>query len=135
MSKNSNAASVRPRRSPLATKNRLSVRNKEDGYVYRIANTYDPNRVTDLEEQGYEIVPKEAVGIIGDKRVDSASALGSAATVSLGKGDIGVLMRQKLEHYKEDQSIKQADVDASEQTMKRDAKRTSDYGTFHSDRD
>jgi len=137
MSRNSQVASARPRRSALARKNRLSVQYKKEGYFDRIVNTSTPagmQRVLDLQEQGYEIVSKEEAGMIGDKRVDNASALGSAATVSLGRGDIGVLMRQRIDWYREDQGLKQAEVDASEQTMKRDAKKASDYGALDIDR-
>ena len=122
-------ASARPRRSPLAAKSVLSVRNKEDGYFYRIVNTNlekDPERVERLIERGYEIVPKDKSGPIGDKRVDAPSAPGSASTLSVGQGTKAVLMRIPMEYKLEDDAIKQQAVDDMEQSMRRPA--NADYG-------
>ena len=38
MARTPSVASARPRRTPLEKRNRLSVRNKEDGFFYRIVN-------------------------------------------------------------------------------------------------
>ena len=110
-------ASARPRRTPLSVRNRLSVKNKEDGYVYRIVNDVE-DRVSLLQEQGYELVSAKDAGMVGDKRVDTISAPGSSSYVSVGQGVKAVVMRQREEFYKEDQAIKQQQVDDSEQTMK-----------------
>lgn len=110
-------ASARPRRTPLSTRNRLDVKNKEPGYVYRIVNDVE-DRISRLQEQGYEIVPADKTGMVGDKRVDNISAPGSSSYVSVGQGVKAVVMRQREEFYKEDQAIKQQHVDDSEQTMK-----------------
>lgn len=123
------AASARPRRTPVTKRNRLAVKNKEDGFIYRIVNDED-DRVERLQEQGYELCTKESVGAIGDKRVDNASSLGSIAQISVGKGTKAVVMRIPKEYYDQDQSAKQKEIDALESTMKRDAKKTSDYGSF-----
>lgn len=126
-------ASARPRRSPLAAKNRLSVREKEDGYVYRIVNANlrdDPDRVDRFIEQGYELVPRDKAGKIGDKRVDNATSPGSSE-FSVGGGTKAVLMRIKKEWYEEDQAAKQQQVDDQEQTMKRPA--NADYGSIKLD--
>ena len=122
-------ASARPRRTPISARNRLSIKNKEPGYVYRIVND-DDDRVERLQEQGYEICSKESVGSVGNQRVDNASSLGSTAYFSVGKGTKAIVMRQKEEYYKEDQAVKQAEIDALEETMKSDAKRKSDTGTL-----
>ena len=122
------AASVRPKRTPLANRNRLSVKNKEDGYVYRIVNDVD-DRVERLMEVGYELAPKEFVGAHGDKRVDDPSSLGSVKHFSVGQGMKAVVMRQRAEDYKEDQDAKQAEVKALEDTM-REAKKVADYGSL-----
>ena len=121
-------ASARPRRSPIGAKNRLSVRDKEDGYIYRIVNSNlrdDPDRVERFQEQGYELVPREVAGRIGDKRVDNASTPGSSE-FSVGGGTKAVFMRIKKEWYDEDQAAKQQLVDDQEQTMKRP--NNADYG-------
>ncbi len=125
---NSPEASARPRRSPLATRNRLSIKNRDPNYVYRIVNDVD-SRIEDLQEQGYEIVPQDQVGPVGDKRVDNTSAPGSSSYFSVGQGVKAVVMRQRKEWYDEDQAIKQQRVDESEQTMKSPK---ADYGSIKS---
>lgn len=119
-------APERPKRVPVSGRNRLEVKNKEPGYVYRVVNDVD-DRVERLMQAGYEICPEARVGAIGNKRVDSPSALGSSATVSVGKGVRAVVMRQKEEYYKEDQAAKQAEIDELESTMKTSR---SDYGSM-----
>ena len=122
-------ASARPKRIPIAARNRLDVKNREPGYVYRIVNDED-DRVERLQQAGYEIAPKESVGAVGNRRVDGATPLGSSAHFSVGKGVQAVVMRQKLEYYQEDQNTKQAEIDQLEATMKGDARKASDYGTL-----
>lgn len=112
--------SGRVRRTPLMRRNRLSVKNQEAGYQYRIVNDVD-DRIELLQEQGYEIVPDAKVG---DKRVNNPSALGSTNSVSVGQGTQAVVMRIKKDWYDEDQRIKQSRVDELEGTMKNSA----DYG-------
>jgi hypothetical protein len=134
---NSQAASARPRRQPLGRRSKLVVRNQEDGYAYRWVNANlerDPNRVQDFQDQGWEVVPADKVSV-GDKRVDSPSAPGSEATVSVGLGTKAVLMRIPKEFYEEDQRAKQAEINAMEKEMYRDAKKASDYGYVGPDRD
>jgi hypothetical protein len=123
---NSQGASARPRRTALEARNRLSIKNREPGYVYRIVNDVD-DRVSLLQEQGYEVCSKESVGAVGDKRIDNTSALGSSSNVSVGQGIKAVVMRQKKEFYDEDQALKQAQIDELERTM---AKGKSDYGSL-----
>lgn len=122
-------ASARPRRTPIGARNRLSVANKEDGYIYRIVNSNldnDPDRVGRFGEQGYELVPREKSGAIGDKRVDNTNTPGSSSEFSVGGGTKAVVMRIKQEWYDEDQQAKQQLVDDQEQTMKRPDH--ADYG-------
>ena len=120
-------ASARPRRTPLSVRNRLSVKNKEDGYVYRIVNDTD-DRVAQLQEQGYELCSKEQVGAIGDKRVDNTASIGSVAHFSVGQGTKAVVMRQREDFFKEDQESKQQEIDAIEASMKQEARKNADYG-------
>lgn len=119
-------ASARPKRVPLSARNRLSVRNKEDGFVYRIVNDID-DRVERRLEQGYEICSKEHTGVVGDKRVDNPASLGSAAHFSVGQGTKAVVMRIREEFYNEDQAIKQQEVDDMEASMKQEARNAGDY--------
>lgn len=125
------AASARPHRTPLSQRNRLSIRNREPGYQYRIVNTNlekDPDRVQGFLDMGYEIVPAEAAGATGDKRVDNPSPLGSSSQLSVGQGTKAVVMRIRDDWYKEDQAEKQANIDRSEQSMQAEARRTGLYG-------
>lgn len=133
MSRNSSSpsASARPRRTPVGSRNRLAVKNKEEGYVYRIVNDLD-DRVENLQGQGYEIVTKESVGAIGDKRVDNTSSVGSSSHFSVGKGVKAVVMRIRKDWYEEDQKAKQSEIDATEATMKGNAK--ADYGRIDYDK-
>ena len=125
---NSAAPSGRVRRTPLSGRSRLSVKNQEPGYVYRIVNANldnDPDRVNSLIEQGYEVVPKDKTGVVGDKLVDNSSSLGSSSEISVGQGTKAVVMRIREDWFKEDQRIKQDLVDQTEQTMR---KEKADYG-------
>lgn len=113
-------------RTPIGQRNRLSVRDQEPGFVYRIVNDVD-DRVHLMQEQGYEIVSNTKVG---DKRVDLPSSAGSASVISVGQGTKAVVMRQRKEFYDEDQAAKASLVDSTEQTMRQDARKASDYGSL-----
>ena len=113
-------------RAPLGQRNRLSVRDQEPGFVYRIVNDVD-DRIHLMQEQGYEIVSNTKVG---DKRVDLPSSAGSASVISVGQGVKAVVMRQRKEFYDEDQLAKAQLVDSTEQTLHQDARKASDYGKF-----
>ena len=125
MSRPANApvASARPKRVPLAGRNRLSLKTQDPNYIYRIVNDQD-DRIERLLEAGYEIDPDSQVG---DKRVDNTSSLGSVSTISVGQGVKAVVMRQRREWYAEDQKTKAAQLDEVEATMK---KKDADYGSF-----
>lgn len=121
------SASARTRRQPLSIRNRVSVKNQDPEYVYRVVTDLD-NRVEELVDRGYEIVPQDKVIRGGDKRVDDASALGSVSSISLGRGDRGVVMRIRRDWNAEDQAAKSMRADQLEKTMKSDGKQASDYG-------
>ena len=122
------------RRSPInGTRNRLNVRGKEPGYVYRIVNDVD-DRIQTFQEMGYEIVNDSAVSV-GDKRVATATQEGSPIKVSVGQGIQAYVMRQKQEWYDEDQAKKQAHVNDLEKSMKRDAEKEGFYGKINLTRD
>lgn len=120
MTRQAQAASARPTRTPLGQRNRLAVRNKEKGYHYRIVNTNlekDPERVQAFIDAGWEVVPAAAVGPVGDARVDNPTALGSASSLSVGQGTKAVVMRIKEDWYKDDQAEKMRQLNESEATM------------------
>lgn len=127
MARTPTVASARPRRTSLAKRNRLSVRNKEDGFFYRIVNDTE-DRIERMKEIGYEVCTAEQTGMIGDKRVDNASSVGSASHFSVGQGTKAVVMRIPNEWHQEDNSTKQQEVDKLESTMKSDARKAADYG-------
>ena len=127
MARTPSVASARPQRAPLGKRDRLAIKNKEEGFVYRIVNDVD-DRVEQLKGNGYEVCTVEQVGAIGNKRVDNTSSLGSAAHFSVGQGTKAVVMRIPKEWYDEDQRAKAAEIDAVEATMKRDARKAADYG-------
>ena len=118
----------RPQRTPLANRSVLGIKGKEPGYVYRIVNDTG-DRVASFQEQGYEIVTDSSI-TIGDRRVGKASADGSPVQVAVGNGIDGYLMRIKEEYYKEDQAYKEQKLSELEQSMRKEAKDSSDYGNL-----
>jgi hypothetical protein len=122
------SSSERPRRVPIGQRSRISLRDRDPNYHYRLVNVNldsDPDRVQNLMDIGYEVVPKKAVGKTGDTRVDNASAMGSASEVSVGQGTKAVWMRIDRKYFEEDQAAKQAEVDRTEQRAQKDG---ADYG-------
>lgn len=118
---------TRTRRTPInGTRNRLTVRGQEDGFVYRIVNDID-DRVQSLQEIGYEIVTDSKV-TVGDKRIANPTQEGSPIKVSVGQGVQAYVMRQKKEFFDEDQRAKNAQHDELEAQMKRDANKDGFYG-------
>ena len=109
----------RPRRTPIGRRNRLTVENRDPAYHYRIVNDVD-GRVQDLLDQDYEIVLDAKVG---DKRVDEISSLGSAKQISVGNGIKAVVMKKRKDWFKDDQDLKQKEIDDLEASMNIAAKR------------
>jgi hypothetical protein len=127
-------ATNRVRRSAInGTRNRLNIRGKEDGYVYRIVNDVD-DRIQTFLEMGYELVTDPNV-TVGDKRVALATKEGSPQKVSVGQGIQGYVMRQKQEYFDEDQKAKQEKVNELETSIKRDAETLGLKGSIKLSRD
>lgn len=124
--------SGRVRRTPVGVRNVLTVAGKEAGYEYRIVNDTG-DRVEQFKAAGYEVVSAKDV-TVGDRRVNAASAEGSAASVSVGGGNKAIVMRIKSEWYEEDQARKQDQVDQTEAATKADALKGT-YGKFDISRD
>lgn len=116
--------SGRVRRQPVGTRNRLSLHGKEAGYKYRIAADRSDN-ISQLIEQGYEHVPADKIKV-GDSRVSAPKTMSEHATVSLGGGEVGYVMRQKEEWYEEDQATKRRAIQDTKDTIKRG--KAGDYG-------
>jgi ribosomal 50S subunit-recycling heat shock protein len=68
-------------------------------------------------DAGYELVEADSVRV-GDKRVNSATAEGSKAQLSVGQGQKAFVVRIKKEWYEEDQARKQEHVNQLEQATK-----------------
>lgn len=102
----SKAPSGRVQRTPVGTRNILTIKGKDPNYTYRIVNDVD-DRIAQFKEAGYEIVPDESVSV-GDKRVNSSSSLGSGKQLAVGQGTKAFVMRQRKEWYEEDQARKLA---------------------------
>ena len=115
----SKSPSGRVQRTPVGTRNVLSVRGKEPGFEYRVVND-DSDRIEQFKAAGYEVVLAKDV-TIGDKRVNATSAEGSAATTSVGDGKKGVVMRIRTDWYNEDQAAKQRAVAELESSTKQEA--------------
>lgn len=116
----------RPKRTPVGARNRLTVSNKEAGFIYRFVNDED-DRVELFKENGWEVAPAKDVQIGQGRRVDVASPEGSASVISVGGGQRAALMRIPEDWYKADQAEKQAEIVRLEQTMKEDAQH-GNYG-------
>lgn len=124
--------SGRPERTPVGRRNILSVKGKDPDFEYRIVNDeYD--RVDSFKDAGWEVVSNSDVRV-GDKRVGQTSAVSSAATVSVGQGMKGVVMRIKKDWYEEDAARKRADAKSREATSRTDATNGADYGKIFEDR-
>ena len=122
----SKAPSGRVKRSPVGTRNRLTVRGKEPGFVYRVVND-DEDRVTQLSERGYELVSDSAVKV-GDNRVSKTSSEGTVKQLSVGAGKKAYVMRIRQDWYDEDQKAKNVEVDSIEATIKKKATADGRYG-------
>lgn len=108
------------KRAPINGRNILSVTNKEAGYQYRFVNDVG-DRVELFKERGWELVDAADVRI-GERRVDSATTLGSKAQASVDKvGTKAFLMRIKDEWYQEDQADKAQSIAEQELAMKQQA--------------
>jgi hypothetical protein len=116
--------SGRVTRTPVGRRNRLTVTNKDAGYVYRFVNDTGDN-VLRYQEAGYEFAP-DSKHTVGDKRVNMATSEGSIKQVSVGGDMKAFLMRIPKDIYEDQQKAKQARVDQLEE----DTKRTALNGTY-----
>ena len=120
------APAGRVTRTPVGTRNILTVKGKDPEYEYRIVNDVE-DRITQFQEAGYEIVQSDSVDV-GDKRAASGTSVGSAKSLSVGQGTKAFVMRIKKEWYDEDQRAKQKQIAATESAIKEPSLNGSDYG-------
>ena len=127
------APAGRVTRTPVGTRNILTVRGKDPEYEYRIVNDVE-DRITQLQEAGYEIVQSDSVDV-GDKRAANGTSIGSAKQLSVGQGTKAFVMKIKKEWYDEDQRAKQGQIAATESAIKEPSLNGSDYGSLKVSRD
>lgn len=128
----SKAPSGRPQRTPVGTRNILTVKGKDPAFEYRIVNDVD-DRIAQFLEAGYELVDDETVQV-GDKRVNAPTSLGSKSEISVGQGVKARVMRIKREWFEEDQARKLAHVAEIERATKEKALEGT-YGEIKMNRD
>lgn len=107
--------SVRPKRTPLGARNRLTFGEQDPNFVYRVINDQD-DRLKAAQEAGYEFVMGD--GQLGDTRVAEGGKVDSRISKPVGNGVRGFLMRIPREYYEEDQKAKADRIDATERAMK-----------------
>jgi hypothetical protein len=122
----------RVRRTPINTRNVLTVSGMEPGYVYRFVNDTG-ERVQAFQENGWEKVPAKDVRV-GDKRIGQATSEGSDATASVGGGMKAYVLRIKKEWFDEDKAAKQALVNKTEEATRQQAL-DGTYGKLELSRD
>jgi len=114
-----------PRGNISTLRNKLNVTGKDEvNFHYRIVNDIDEGaRIQQLKARGYEITEKDGIPVEGrDKE-------GSLNRMNVGLGTHAYVMRIPREYYEEDLAEKARIVDESEETIRRLAKDTGDYGT------
>lgn len=124
--------SGRVRRTPVGARNVLTVSGKHPDYEYRIVND-EGDRVEQFKAAGYDVVSASDV-TVGDRRINAASAEGSAAQVSVGGGMKAVVMRIKKEWYADDQAAKIASIASTEAATQSEALK-GNYGKLEVTRD
>lgn len=123
----------RPERIPVSgSKDILTVKGRDDGFVYRWVNDED-DRLYRFERGGYDFVSHDAS--IGTRGVDTSSGTSTVISKNMGKGVTAYLMRLPRELFDEDQKAKAKRIDAIEDTMKKALKDGSsgDYGSVDFD--
>jgi hypothetical protein len=105
----------RPHRTPLGAKNRLTFKNLDPAYQYRVINDKD-DRLIRAQEAGYEFVLSDEQ--LGDRGAMTPKKLGKKVSKPVGNDTTGFLMRIKKEWYEEDQAEKQRQLDESEKALK-----------------
>lgn len=119
-------APERKTRIPVSgNRNVLTISNIDPAYKYRWVNDTEA-RLERFKLAGYEFVTHDAT--IGERKVDSSDGVGSLLTKEVGKGITAYAMRIKREWYEEDKAAKQAEVDKSEEAMKRQMNSKDDGG-------
>ena len=107
----------RPKRKPLSgPSSHLNVENPIKGMHYRWVNDTG-DRVRRFQEAGYELVQEDGkIAVGGD---DSPSTVGKVMSRRVGRETTAYLMCTPNDWYEADKRAREAEVDRSEETMKR----------------
>lgn len=116
--------SDRPKRVPInGVRDILAVKGKEPGWHY----CWVPEHYTAQYEAGeYEYVTHEV--IVGDRRINAGSQIGSKVSLPVGNGITGFLMRCLEEVYLEEKAWVHQQADEQEGAMRDAAKEGGRYG-------
>lgn len=118
--------SERPQHSKInGTRDKLSIIGQEPGYHYVIVNDYN---VDAYLLGSYDFVTHDLK--IGDRTVNSAQCEGGKASIPVGNGVTGFVMRIPDEWYQEDRAEEQRDLDEKEGAMRQELNSKNDgrYG-------
>ena len=119
--------SGRPKRTPInGYRDILKVEGQEPGYHYAWITGDNSFR---FENAGYEFVEHDVV--VGDKRVNAASQVGSKVSIPGGNGVTLYLMRVPEDIYQEEMELLNNQIDSTEEQMKKNlnSKENGQYGS------
>jgi len=118
-------ATNRPKRTPIAQRNVMTVQNKREGFKQRWVNDVD-GRIQVFEEAGYTAVQRPTE--VGDPQAGAATQSGSVVRKPVGGGVSAVLMEIPDDYYSEDQQAKEARIKDQERSLLSEAKDGEFYG-------
>lgn len=108
---------VRPTRVGLfSARNVQTVEGLDPAYKYRWVNAAVKGRVERFQAAWYEVVVDDKK--VGDERINQADPIAGAVTLNSG-GDLMVLMRIRKEYAEEDARQYNAQVDKTEEGMRK----------------
>lgn len=116
--------SERPKRVPIhGYRNIMGVAGLEKGWHYAWIND---DMVDRMLAAYYDFVEHEV--IIGDRKVDAASSIGGKISKAVGNGVTAYLMRCPQEVKDEEDATLNAEIDASEETIRGHKGQEGRYG-------
>lgn len=107
-------------------RNVMTFGEQDPNYFYYVYNDDDEAKMQFAETMGYEFVKSDEG--LGDPGVGVASKFGSAVTKPVGGGVTGVLMRLRLDWYKENKAEEQKEIDEKERGLRRQIDKEGHYG-------
>lgn len=116
--------SDRPKRVPInGFRDILSVIGKEPGWHY----CWVPEHLVAKYEMGhYDYVTHEV--IVGDRRINAGSQLGTKISMPVGNGVTGFLMRCTEEDFQAEKAYVHSEADRQEDAMRSSSQESGRYG-------